>query len=118
MTKLQLNRARSSTSPATGRASASGLFDYSYYDLMTQLTTRGRKAFFKEKQNDPRHHESQLFDPETFRYFTLAATPIQNGSNSLRLEVAEAPHAVATEVRGGQPARKPPTGEQNRELPL
>jgi len=42
-----------------------------YYDLMCQLTTRGRKAFFKEKQNDPRHHEAQLFDPETFRYFTL-----------------------------------------------
>jgi predicted phage terminase large subunit-like protein len=42
-----------------------------YYDLMSQLATRGRKAFFKEKQNDPRHHEAQLFDPETFRYFTL-----------------------------------------------
>jgi len=42
-----------------------------YYDLMCQMATRGRKAFFKEKQNDPRHHEEQLFDPETFRYFRL-----------------------------------------------
>jgi predicted phage terminase large subunit-like protein len=46
-----------------------------YYDLMSQLTTRGRKAFFKEKQNDPRHHEAQLFDAELFRYFSLAASP-------------------------------------------
>lgn len=45
-----------------------------YYALMSQLTTRGRKAFFKEKQNDPRHHEAQLFDPETFRYFRLAGS--------------------------------------------
>lgn len=43
----------------------------SYYQLMCQLRTRSRKAFFKEKQNDPRHHEAQLFDPETFRYFRL-----------------------------------------------
>lgn len=42
-----------------------------YYDLMCQLTTRGRKAFFKEKQNDPRHHEAQLFDPDKFRYFAV-----------------------------------------------
>jgi predicted phage terminase large subunit-like protein len=42
-----------------------------YYALLCQLTTRGRKAFFKEKQNDPRHHEAQLFDPEMFRCFTL-----------------------------------------------
>ena len=46
-----------------------------YYDLMCQLTTRGRKAFFKEKQNNPRHYEAQLFDPEMFHYFTLAGTP-------------------------------------------
>jgi hypothetical protein len=42
-----------------------------YYDLMGQLATRGRRAFFKEKQNEPRHHEGQLFDPELFRYFRL-----------------------------------------------
>jgi len=46
-----------------------------YYDLMCQLTARGRKAFFQEKQNDPRHHEAQLFDRETFRYFTAQGSP-------------------------------------------
>ncbi|MCX8036771.1 MAG: phage terminase large subunit [Candidatus Sumerlaeia bacterium] len=42
-----------------------------YYDLMTQLAARGRKAFFQEKQNDPRRTDSQMFDPDTFRRFQL-----------------------------------------------
>lgn len=41
----------------------------SYYDLMVQLTTRGRRAFFKEKQNDPLRADHAVFDPSTFRWF-------------------------------------------------
>jgi predicted phage terminase large subunit-like protein len=42
-----------------------------YYSLMTQLVTRGRRAFFQEKQNDPRSAENRLFSRDQFRYFTL-----------------------------------------------
>jgi predicted phage terminase large subunit-like protein len=42
-----------------------------YYSLMTQLVTRGRRAFFQEKQNDPRFAEHRLFSRDQFRYFTL-----------------------------------------------
>jgi predicted phage terminase large subunit-like protein len=40
-----------------------------YYELMIQLATRGRRAFFKEKQNEPLRADSAVFDPSTFRYF-------------------------------------------------
>ena len=40
-----------------------------YYDLMVQLTTRGRRAFFKEKQNEPLRADHAVFDPSTFRWF-------------------------------------------------
>jgi len=40
-----------------------------YYQLMTQLATRGRRAFFKEKQNEPVRGDHSLFDPATFRWF-------------------------------------------------
>ncbi len=43
-----------------------------YYDLMTQLAARGRKAFFQEKQNDPRRSDARIFDPATFRRFERA----------------------------------------------
>ena len=42
-----------------------------YYSLMTQLFTRGRHAFFQEKQNDPRAAEHRMFSRNAFRYFTL-----------------------------------------------
>jgi predicted phage terminase large subunit-like protein len=42
-----------------------------YYELMCQMTTRGRRAFFKEKQNDPRSRESRVFDPQEFHYFDI-----------------------------------------------
>ncbi len=42
-----------------------------YYELMCQLVTRGRRAFFKEKQNEPRSAEYRLFAPEGFAYFNL-----------------------------------------------
>ncbi len=42
-----------------------------YYELMCQLTTRGRRAFFKEKQNEPRSVEHRIFDPDSFVYFSL-----------------------------------------------
>ena len=42
-----------------------------YYSLMTQLTTRGRHAFFQEKQNDPRAAEHRMFSRAAFRYFTM-----------------------------------------------
>lgn len=42
-----------------------------YYELMCQLVTRGRRAFFKEKQNEPRSAEYRLFAPEGFTYFNL-----------------------------------------------
>lgn len=40
-----------------------------YYDLMTQLATRGRRAFFKEKQNEPLRADSAVFTPSVFRWF-------------------------------------------------
>lgn len=43
-----------------------------YYQLMCQLVTRGRRAFFKEKQNEPRIAEYRIFDPESFVYFALS----------------------------------------------
>lgn len=42
-----------------------------YYSLIIQLVTRGRRAFFQEKQNDPRSAENRLFSRDQFRYFTL-----------------------------------------------
>lgn len=42
-----------------------------YYELMCQMTTRGRRAFFKEKQNQPYQPESRIFDPEHFQYFRI-----------------------------------------------
>jgi len=42
-----------------------------YYSLMCQLIARGSRAFFQEKQNDPRAAEHRLFSRDQFRYFTL-----------------------------------------------
>lgn len=43
----------------------------SYYKLMIQQATRGRRAFFQEKQNDPRLAEAALFDPDRSKRFHL-----------------------------------------------
>jgi len=40
-----------------------------YYDLITQLVTRGRRAFYQEKQNEPLGRETALFDPAVVRRF-------------------------------------------------
>ncbi|OPZ10787.1 MAG: Terminase-like family protein [candidate division BRC1 bacterium ADurb.BinA364] len=40
-----------------------------YYELMSQLAARGRRAFYKEKQNQPLRADSAVFDPSTWRYF-------------------------------------------------
>jgi len=42
-----------------------------YYSLMTQLTVRGKRAFFKEKQNEPLLSDSRILNPELFRYFRI-----------------------------------------------
>ncbi|MFW6286489.1 MAG: hypothetical protein ACOC29_00975 [Candidatus Sumerlaeota bacterium] len=42
-----------------------------YYDLMCQLTTKGRRAFFKEKQNEPGGGEEAFFDMERVQTFDL-----------------------------------------------
>lgn len=41
----------------------------SYYDLMTQLATLGRRAFYQEKQNEPLGNGTALFDSATARRF-------------------------------------------------
>ena len=40
-----------------------------YYDLMTQLVTQGRRAFYQEKQNEPMGSSQALFDAEAARRF-------------------------------------------------
>lgn len=57
-----------------------------YYQLMCQLTTRGRRAFFKEKQNEPRSAEHRLFTPESFSYFLL-----QNGKLIIQQTISHKP---------------------------
>jgi predicted phage terminase large subunit-like protein len=58
-----------------------------YYELMCQMTTRGRRAFFKEKQNQPYHPESRIFDPAHFHYFHIEGDTIvrecHGGMNSM-----------------------------------
>lgn len=41
-----------------------------YYELMRQLAIAGRRAFFKEKQNDPSQNDRKIFNPTLFKYFT------------------------------------------------
>jgi len=82
-----------------------------YYDLMCQLATRGRKAFFQEKQNDPRHHEAQLFDSEMFRYFRCGTgiLPVKTeGQDAL---------PVAREIAGKMPA-PPSVSESGQDRPV
>lgn len=43
-----------------------------YYTLMEQLATRGRQAFFQEKQNDPLTNSDGLFRLERFAWFEIA----------------------------------------------
>jgi len=69
-----------------------------YYDLMTQLATRGRKAFFKEKQNDPRHHEAQLFDPEMFHYFTVGPIDVGQTGNLPSAQVDNLRHVAPDQL--------------------
>jgi predicted phage terminase large subunit-like protein len=40
-----------------------------YYDLMVQQVTRGRRAFYQEKQNEPLSAASAVFDAEAVRRF-------------------------------------------------
>ena len=40
-----------------------------YVDLMKQLATRGRAAFFKEKQNTPLKSDEVLFNPAQWKWF-------------------------------------------------
>ncbi|MCX7044659.1 MAG: hypothetical protein NTX50_04110 [Candidatus Sumerlaeota bacterium] len=42
-----------------------------YYKLMIQLATQGRRAFFQEKQNDPSLADVAIFDPARARHFRL-----------------------------------------------
>ena len=58
-----------------------------YYELMCQLTTRGRAAFFKEKQNAPSAAEDVFFDLSRAVKFrrsadstTLQVLPLSSGS--------------------------------------
>ncbi len=47
-----------------------------YYDLMCQLVTKGRRAFFKEKQNEPGAGEDAFFDFERIERFDLQGDDI------------------------------------------
>lgn len=42
-----------------------------YYSLMIQQAVRGKRAFFKEKQNEPIISNFRIFNPEFFKFFTL-----------------------------------------------
>ena len=42
-----------------------------YYALMKQMTTLGRRAFYQEKQNDPRFAENRLFSRDQLRFFSI-----------------------------------------------
>lgn len=46
----------------------------SYYDLQCAILERGRRSFFKEKQNDPRTSNRAIFDVESFDYFDVDST--------------------------------------------
>ncbi|MBN1903247.1 phage terminase large subunit, partial [Candidatus Sumerlaeota bacterium] len=59
-----------------------------YYSLMTQIVTRGSRAFYQEKQNDPRFAENRVFSRDQFRYFTL------EGDNILVDRAGMMPHEV------------------------
>ncbi len=68
-----------------------------YYELMCQMTTRGRRAFFKEKQNQPYHPESRIFDPEHFNYFRIEGDNIVRECRA-RSETADAGQAQQQQV--------------------
>lgn len=42
-----------------------------YYNLMIQMVTQGRAAFFQEKQNEPRAAEHRIFSRERLRFFSM-----------------------------------------------
>jgi hypothetical protein len=44
----------------------------SYYKLMRQMEHIGRRAFLKEKQNEPRFRENMIFDTDVFRWFEVS----------------------------------------------
>lgn len=57
-----------------------------YYQLMVQLVTRGRRAFYQEKQNEPLCAGAAIFQPETIRRFrregaNLVLLPKTPGAN-------------------------------------
>lgn len=68
-----------------------------YSALMQQLTVMGRRAFFKEKQNEPRQREGMLFDPATFRMFDVEGEELLLDAPAPR--AAGAPTGAPTEPR-------------------
>jgi len=59
-----------------------------YYYLMSQLVTKGRKAFFKEKQNDPRSDESQIFNLEKMEFFRIEGTQIVTEKSAMKIPLS------------------------------
>jgi predicted phage terminase large subunit-like protein len=56
----------------------------SYETLQQQLVTRGRAAFFQEKQNEPLSAETQVFDLERLARFDLAHGEIRSERGETR----------------------------------
>lgn len=54
-----------------------------YYTLQVKLITQGRKAFFKNKQNDPRHTEKNIFVLDELEYFTLKDNAIHRDDGKI-----------------------------------
>ncbi len=45
-----------------------------YYALQCEIVETGRRSFYKEKQNDPRSTDRNVFDLNSFDYFTVDST--------------------------------------------
>jgi predicted phage terminase large subunit-like protein len=54
-----------------------------YYTLQTKLITQGRKAFFKNKQNDPRQSEKTVFNLDEIDYFEIKDNAIHRDDGKI-----------------------------------
>lgn len=60
-----------------------------YYELMTQMAARGRRAFYKEKQNEPLRADTAIFDPATFRWFRRDGNAILESETSPKVFLSD-----------------------------
>ncbi|MCX7012015.1 MAG: phage terminase large subunit, partial [Candidatus Sumerlaeota bacterium] len=77
-----------------------------YYDLMVQLAARGRRAFFKEKQNEPLRADSAIFDPSTFRFFRREGGRLVEEGRSEGMAIADLRVVGFLDLAMGQGARR------------